>query len=157
MRPSTGAQLRGEICRPMKRLLPEEKRKFRKQKIRLQRLKQNSRHYRKKKAICRASWTLTRTRSLLCKSESKKLRKRPNLRQVQLLPHQRNYRRNSMRLAISSIARKRKKFSCPRKFKLLRSAQRSPRKRKDAAKQALENQACAAMFLPSIRRTILWS
>src|SRR6266853_2869736 len=154
---SIGAQLRDGISRPVKRLLAKEKRKSRKQKIRPQKLKQNSRNRRRRKAICKAKWAPARTRSLLCKSESKKPRKWLNLRQIQLPPPPRNYRRNSMMLGINLIAPKKRKHSYPKNSRRPRSAPHSPRKRKNGVKQALENQAYAVMFLPSIRRIILWS
>jgi hypothetical protein len=46
------------------------------------------------------------------------------------------------------IVPKKIKPSYPKNSRRLRSAPRSPRKRKSAAKQAPENQAYAAMFLP---------
>ena len=158
MQLSIGARLRNGIPRPVKRLLREEKRKSRKQKVRRQKPKQNSRSCRKIRLSCKPNWRPIKMRSVPCKSESKKPRKRPNLRQVQSpLTHHRNCRRNSRMRAVNLIVRKKKKSSYPKNFRLPRSARLNPRKRKSAEKLAPGDQVCAARFLPSIRRTILWS
>src|SRR5260370_18327336 len=152
VRLSIGALLRSGIPRAVKRLLREEKRKSRKQKVRPEGLKQNSRSCRKIRLSCRLNWRPIRKRSVPCKSESKKPRKRPNTRQVQSpLTHHRNYRRNSRMHAVNLIVRKKRKPSYPKNFRLPRSARLNSRKRKSAEKLAPGEQACAELSLPSIR------
>src|SRR5260370_2583739 len=152
MRLSIVARFSNGIPRPVKRQLREEKRKSRKQKVRPQKLKQNSRSCRKIRLSCKPNWRPIRTRSVPCKSESKKPRKRQNLRQVQSpLTHRRNYRRNSRMHAINLIVRKKRKPSYPKNFTLPSSAPLNSRKRKSAEKLAPGEQACAELSLPSIR------
>src|SRR5207248_6900807 len=158
MQLSIGARRRNGIPGPVKPLLREEKRKSLKQKVKPQKLKRNSHSFRKIRLSCNPNWTLIRTRSVPCKSESKKPRKRPNLRQVQSPPaHHRNYRRNSRMHATNLIVRKKRKPSYPKNFKPPRSARLNSSKRKSAEKLPPGEQVCAARSLPSIRRTILWS
>src|SRR6266536_5785572 len=158
MRLSTGALLnRNGVQEPAKQLQREEKTKLRKQKTRRQRLKRKLRNCRRKRLICKPNWMRTRTRLLPCKSRQRDHKLRRNRRRVRpLLLRQQIYRRNLMMPAVRSTARKKKKLSCPKNFRTLRSARPRFRKGKNAGNLASAEPVCAAPFLQSIRRTISW-